>query len=131
MQTTTKSYPRYVFLTYANLEIMQHRCPKFPVASKRDQTDPSISIRRFKEGMAGPISSTMCKFNAQHGVNVTVGPKEDRLLMTGLHTVADIYCNCCQQVLGWKYEQAFEESQKYKEGKYILEKAKMFKEGNW
>ena len=29
-------------------------------------------------------------------VNVTLGPKEDRLLITGLHTVADIYCNCCQ-----------------------------------
>jgi hypothetical protein len=54
-----------------------------------------------------------------------------RLLITGLHTVADIYCSCCQQVLGWKYEQAFEESQKYKEGKYIIEKAKMVKEGSW
>jgi len=48
-----------------------------------------------------------------------------------LHTVADIFCSCCQQVLGWKYEQAFEESQKYKEGKYIIEKAKMVKEGSW
>ena len=64
-------------------------------------------------------------------MNVTLGPKEDRLLITGLHTVADIYCSCCQQVLGWKYEQAFEESQKYKEGKYIIEKAKMVKEGSW
>lgn len=27
-----------------------------------------------------------------------------------------------QALLGWKYEEAFEESQKYKEGKYILEK---------
>jgi hypothetical protein len=30
-------------------------------------------------------------------------------------------------VLGWKYEKAFEEGQKYKEGKYIIEKAKMEK----
>ncbi len=28
-------------------------------------------------------------------------------------------------------EQAFEESQKYKEGKYIIEKSKMVKEGDW
>jgi len=63
-------------------------------------------------------------------VNVSVGPKEDRQLMTGLHTVADISCFQCQEVLGWKYEKAFEESQKYKEGKYILEKAKVMKE-NW
>lgn len=63
-------------------------------------------------------------------VNVSVGPKEDRLLITGLHTVADIYCAECQEVLGWKYEKAYEERQKYKEGKYILEKAKVMKE-NW
>ncbi len=36
-------------------------------------------------------------------VNITLGPKEERLLMTGLHTVADIYCTCCSTVLGWKY----------------------------
>lgn len=78
-------------------------------------------------------------FQGRHGraylfsnvVNITLGPREDRLLITGLHTVSDIYCSCCQQVLGWKYEQAFEESQKYKEGKYIIEKAKMVKEGDW
>jgi hypothetical protein len=47
--------------------------------------------------------------------------------MTGLHTVADIHCCCCGAVLGWKYEVAFEESQKYKEGKFIIEKAKVLK----
>ena len=36
-------------------------------------------------------------------VNITLGPKEERLLMTGLHTVADIYCTCCNTTLGWKY----------------------------
>mmetsp|Transcript_69877 Transcript_69877/g.221399 ORF Transcript_69877/g.221399 Transcript_69877/m.221399 type:complete len:113 (+) Transcript_69877:217-555(+) len=76
-------------------------------------------------------------FQGRHGraylfnnvVNVTLGPTVSRVLITGLHTVADIYCSSCQSVLGWKYEQAFEESQKYKEGKYIIEKAKMTKEG--
>ena len=101
-------------------------------------------------------------------VNITLGPKEERLLMTGLHTVADIYCTCCNTTLGWKYvrfdrhpvclteltahlpctasacmdpneapfwcslqERAFEESQKYKEGKFILEKAKLMKVCTW
>lgn len=64
-------------------------------------------------------------------VNFTLGPKEDRLLITGLHTVADIYCSCCNTVLGWKYEMAYEETQKYKEGKFIIEKARVIKEGNW
>ena len=36
-------------------------------------------------------------------LNITLGPKEERLLITGLHTVADIYCTCCNTVLGWKY----------------------------
>ncbi|KAF9937936.1 hypothetical protein BGZ67_000708 [Mortierella alpina] len=53
--------------------------------------------------------------------NITLGPKEDRTLMTGLHSVADITCIIY----------AFEESQKYKEGKFIVEKAKISKENNW
>eukprot|EP01099_Mayorella_cantabrigiensis_P005104 TRINITY_DN3994_c0_g1_i1.p1 TRINITY_DN3994_c0_g1~~TRINITY_DN3994_c0_g1_i1.p1 ORF type:complete len:123 (+),score=21.41 TRINITY_DN3994_c0_g1_i1:152-520(+) len=65
-------------------------------------------------------------------VNVSAGPKEDRILTTGLHTVADIFCNDCQTAVGWKYLEAFEESQKYKVGKYILEKAKISKvRGTW
>lgn len=63
-----------------------------------------------------------------HVINIIIGPKEDRHLMTGLHTVADVYCSNCQEVLGWKYERAFDATQKYKEGKYILEKAKITKE---
>ena len=45
----------------------------------------------------------------------------------GLHAVADIYCDCCKTTLGWKYEHAFESSQKYKEGKFIIELAHMIK----
>eukprot|EP00002_Diphylleia_rotans_P030172 TRINITY_DN618_c0_g1_i1.p2 TRINITY_DN618_c0_g1~~TRINITY_DN618_c0_g1_i1.p2 ORF type:complete len:113 (-),score=23.53 TRINITY_DN618_c0_g1_i1:466-804(-) len=60
-------------------------------------------------------------------VNIYLGPREDRVLMTGIHTVADIFCNSCHAPLGWKYVEAFEESQKYKEGKFILEKAKFSK----
>uniref|UniRef100_A0A7C9D4G7 Protein yippee-like n=1 Tax=Opuntia streptacantha TaxID=393608 RepID=A0A7C9D4G7_OPUST len=67
-------------------------------------------------------------FLLSHAMNVEVGPKEDRQLMTGLHTVADIYCGDCRQVLGWKYLRAYESSQKYKEGKFIFEKSKIVKE---
>ncbi|KAL0920587.1 hypothetical protein M5K25_009732 [Dendrobium thyrsiflorum] len=49
-------------------------------------------------------------------MNIVVGPKEDRQLMTGLHTIADIYCSDCREDLGWKYEKAYEESQNYKKG---------------
>jgi len=63
-----------------------------------------------------------------HVVNVTLGPKEDRVLTTGLHSVSDSFCSVCGDNVGWFYHQAFEESQKYKEGKYIVEKEKMSKE---
>ncbi|KAF4384519.1 hypothetical protein CsatB_010832 [Cannabis sativa] len=66
-------------------------------------------------------------FLFSHAMNIVLGPKQDRQLMTGLHTVADVYCKDCGEVLGWKYEKAYEQSQKYKEGKFILEKFKIVK----
>ncbi|MGH0140855.1 UNVERIFIED_CONTAM: hypothetical protein FKN15_072019 [Acipenser sinensis] len=68
-------------------------------------------------------------FNAV--VNVGCGPAEERVLLTGLHAVADIYCENCKTTLGWKYEHAFETSQKYKEGKFIIELAHMIKDNGW
>ncbi|KAK4535415.1 hypothetical protein CDCA_CDCA04G1440 [Cyanidium caldarium] len=79
-------------------------------------------------------------FQGRHGraylfanvVNVSVGPKENRVLITGLHTVADLHCNVCQTQLGWKYLEAFDQAQKYKENKFILEKSKLItSEGGW
>ncbi|PVH31363.1 hypothetical protein PAHAL_9G127000 [Panicum hallii] len=58
-------------------------------------------------------------------VNVTPGVKEDRMMMTGMHTVCDIFCVGCGSIVGWKYEAAHEKSQRYKEGKYILERFKV------
>eukprot|EP01061_Rhynchopus_euleeides_P003359 TRINITY_DN12620_c0_g1_i2.p4 TRINITY_DN12620_c0_g1~~TRINITY_DN12620_c0_g1_i2.p4 ORF type:complete len:118 (+),score=30.42 TRINITY_DN12620_c0_g1_i2:125-478(+) len=71
------------------------------------------------------------QFQGRHGkaylfdnvVNISLGTIEERLLLTGLHQVADFYCNGCDVTLGWKYELAQEPAQKYKEGKYIVEKA--------
>lgn len=64
-------------------------------------------------------------------VNVNTSAAEERVLLTGLHEVADIYCDCCKTLLGWKYEHAFESSQKYKEGKYIIELVHMVKDNGW
>lgn len=38
-----------------------------------------------------------------NSVNVTVGIKEERLMMTGMHTVSDIFCVGCGSIVGWKY----------------------------
>lgn len=69
-------------------------------------------------------------FHGRHGraylfdqcVNVNTGPAEDRRLITGLHSVCDISCKRCKTVIGWTYAKAYEQSQKYKEGKFIIEK---------
>lgn len=69
-------------------------------------------------------------FHGHHGraflldtcVNVTIGPAEDRRLLTGLHSVCDILCKRCNTKVGWTYKRAYELSQKYKEGKFIVEK---------
>ena len=81
------------------------------------------------------------------------------LLLTGLHDVADIFCKCCKHMVGWKYERAYEKSQKYKgecsrkfndyvftqnevflqtylqlyfiEGRFIIEQAHIVKTSNW
>lgn len=69
-------------------------------------------------------------FNGQHGraylfdhvVNVYTGDPVERQMTTGKHIVRDLHCVKCHQLLGWKYDYAYEETQKYKEGKFILER---------
>ncbi|XP_022882335.1 protein yippee-like At3g08990 isoform X2 [Olea europaea var. sylvestris] len=58
-------------------------------------------------------------------VNVTTGQKEERKMMTGVHTVVDTFCVRCSALVGWRYEIAHEKSQKYKEGRFILERFKV------
>ncbi|XP_055808466.1 protein yippee-like At4g27745 [Solanum dulcamara] len=105
----------------------------------------------MEEGLVGPRIYSCCKcrnhiavhddivsknFQARtgraylftHAMNVVLGLKEDRQLMTGLHVVADVKCSDCGEVLGWKYERAYDESQKYKEGKFVFENFKIVKE---
>lgn len=59
------------------------------------------------------------------------GPVENRVLISGLHKVADARCTVCSNVLGWMYVEAKEESQKYKEGRILLEKICLTPKGNW
>ncbi len=75
-------------------------------------------------------------FHGRHGraylfdqcVNITTGPAEDRRLITGLHSVCDIFCKRCRTLIGWTYARAYEPSQRYKEGKFIIEKINLHME---
>ncbi|KAJ2799733.1 hypothetical protein H4R21_003443 [Coemansia helicoidea] len=58
-------------------------------------------------------------------VNERLGASEERMLMTGLHTVCDLYCRRCDALVGWKYMCAHDRSQRYKEGRYVLEQSQL------
>ncbi|CAD5221810.1 unnamed protein product [Bursaphelenchus okinawaensis] len=60
-------------------------------------------------------------FLFQKVYNITKSSVEKKHMLTGDHMVRDIFCIQCKTKLGWMYELAYEESQKYKEGQYILE----------
>ena len=94
---------------------------------------------------------------AMHRVNCTAGPQEERTLMTGVHVVADLTCSTCGAGVGWTYVRArtkqqtmggfqwltgrrrmrclqvraAEGSQRYKEGKSILESGRIVKDNGW
>lgn len=44
------------------------------------------------------------------------------MMLTGQHWVRDAFCKKCNHKLGWMYEFAKNDDQKYKESKVILEK---------
>ncbi|KAL5275879.1 YPEL5 family protein [Megaselia abdita] len=56
-------------------------------------------------------------------VNLTYSNVQDRVMLTGRHMVRDVSCKNCTSKLGWMYEFATEDTQKYKEGCVILEQA--------
>ncbi|KAL8733172.1 MAG: hypothetical protein Q9181_003685 [Wetmoreana brouardii] len=63
--------------------------------------------------------------------NTRIHKPMPRQLVTGAHTVSDVSCAFCGSVIGWKYESAEEETQRYKVGKYILETKKIFSSSCW
>ncbi|KAF8720690.1 hypothetical protein HU200_023592 [Digitaria exilis] len=79
-----------------------------------DPGSPAAAVLRCRRCRldAASTSAILSKdFQGQYGrgylfdrvVNITLGPNEDRHLSTGLHTVNDIYCVCCQEIIGWRY----------------------------
>lgn len=71
----------------------------------------------------------MQHFRGQHGkaylfdnvVNIIEAEAMERNMTTGRHVVRDILCRQCKETVGWKYDKAYEQPEKYKEGKFILE----------
>uniref|UniRef100_A0A8C5LKB4 Protein yippee-like n=1 Tax=Jaculus jaculus TaxID=51337 RepID=A0A8C5LKB4_JACJA len=56
-------------------------------------------------------------------VNLQYSEVQNRVMLTGRHMVRGVSCKNCNSKLGWVYELATEDSQRYKEGPMILERA--------
>lgn len=76
-----------------------------------------ILLRSFK--MHSPINYNIIyifsgrAFLFKRVVNLTYTHIQDRVMLTGRHMVRDVMCKKCKAKLGWMYEYATEESQKY------------------
>lgn len=60
-------------------------------------------------------------------INVAEGPREEKILLTGVHIVKDVFCKGCKVYAGWTYVTAYEAMEKYKEGKFIIERNQVTK----
>ncbi|NP_001236233.1 Protein yippee-like At4g27745-like [Glycine max] len=101
-------------------------------------TDPSATYRckncqnpvAFRAELLSKnyLAKTGRAFMFSHARNIVLGPKQERSLVTGVYTIAGIFCSNCGEELGWKYLQAYEARRKFKEGKFIIETAKIAKD---
>jgi hypothetical protein len=87
------------------------------------------SISNPKDFLLASSAELSREFRGKHGkaylfsdvVNAITSNTTERRYTTGKHIVSDVSCQRCESVIGWKYDKAFENSEKYKEGKYVLE----------
>lgn len=92
-------------------------------------SDRIFGCKHCKTHLANHDSIISRNFRGQHGkaflfasvVNIIQDDAVERTMTTGRHVVRDIRCRQCKETVGWKYDKAYEGSEKYKEGKYILE----------
>ncbi|XP_041087875.1 uncharacterized protein LOC121302120 [Polyodon spathula] len=125
LQRSTGQNSNRTYRSYLPAGVRTYSC----VHCRAHLADHQHLISKSFQGSQGCVRGRAYLFESV--VNVGCGPAEERVLLTGLHAVADIYCVNCKTTLGWKYEHAFEMTQKYKEGKYIIELAHMLKENYW
>ncbi|KAF4816991.1 Protein yippee-like 3 [Colletotrichum siamense] len=90
-------------------------------------------LSNHEDIISRPALTAKCPYNqnfrGQHGkaylfntvVNIETGEPSERNMTTGRHIVRDITCKQCKETVGWKYDKAYEATEKYKEGKFILE----------
>lgn len=88
--------------------------PPFPPLNKHSKLTPPPPHQSFR-GQVGK------GYLFNFVVNYVPGEALERNMTTGKHVVRDITCRQCKTTVGWKYDKAYEASEKYKEGMFILE----------
>jgi hypothetical protein len=81
-------------------------------------TTSSVGYAPSNMGYTNAVLTNCQNFRGQH---ITESDPNERNMTTGRHVVRDIHCRQCKETVGWKYDKAYEPSEKYKEGKFILE----------
>ena len=69
--------------------------------------------------LTGPLMLIICAL-IYHSVNVELHKSEQKMLLSGLHTISNITCKGCHTPLGWVYLKASDPAQRYKEGMSCL-----------
>ncbi|KAH3678268.1 hypothetical protein WICPIJ_008870 [Wickerhamomyces pijperi] len=82
------------------------------------RTHLSSSEMILSKGYRG---STGLAYLMDRVINVKLANKQYKDMLSGKYLVSDIKCHQCDHLVGWKYHTSMETSQKYKEGKYVLE----------
>lgn len=82
-------------------------------------TTPDTLISRAFQGATGRAHLYSAIFNTVDG------PEATRHMTTGVHVVCDLMCVECGTILGWRYIEAYEPEQKYKEGMACLERVRL------
>lgn len=105
--------------------------PPPPTPSSRRTSLVSTSSFSSSATSAATTTAAAAAAETNELVNIRVGRAEDRNLVTGPHTVADITCAGCGAVVGWKYLDARDPGQRYKVGKFILETRRVVGFQSW
>ncbi len=98
---------------FARDVLMGSRSRSSPTPGISGPPRPRLSLRQRVTACLSPLRRCVLCFAVPQlisfldwcvvRINVTLGPKEDRLLTTGLHTVCDIFCIGCDENVGWFY----------------------------
>ncbi len=54
-----------------------------------------------REGV--PVQQRVLIPTQDNRINTYLGAIEEKMLMTGMHKVCDLFCACCDTLIGWKY----------------------------